>query len=41
VELTDLQRNADVWASDHQDDHHAGVPAGTPHQHEGGHANDE
>jgi hypothetical protein len=32
--LVDRQQNADVWASDHRDDHHAGVPAGTPHGHD-------
>jgi hypothetical protein len=31
-ELADRTQNADVWASDHLDDHHAGVPAGAPHQ---------
>jgi hypothetical protein len=36
VELADHQRNADVWAGDHRDDHQAGVPAGTPHDHEEG-----
>ena len=30
VELADRQQNADCWASDHHDDHLAGVPAGTP-----------
>jgi hypothetical protein len=36
--LADRTQNADVWASDHLDDHSAGVPAGTPHTHhdEGG-----
>jgi hypothetical protein len=34
VELADRQQNADVWASDHRDDHHAGVPAGQPHHHD-------
>jgi hypothetical protein len=33
LELADRTQNADVWASDHHDDHHAGVPAGTPHRH--------
>jgi hypothetical protein len=33
-ELADHQQNADVWASDHLDDHHTGVPAGTPHGHD-------
>jgi hypothetical protein len=32
--LADRQQNADVWASDHRDDHHAGVAAGTPHDHD-------
>jgi hypothetical protein len=36
AELAHRQQNADVWASDHHDDHQAGVPVGTPHQHEGG-----
>jgi hypothetical protein len=35
AELAALTQNADVWASDHRDDHHAGVPAGRPHAHEG------
>jgi hypothetical protein len=34
VELADRLQNADVWASDHLDDHQAGVPAGTPHTHD-------
>jgi len=34
VELADRTRNADVWASDHHDDHQAGVPAGTSHGHD-------
>jgi hypothetical protein len=34
VELADRERNADVWASDHLEDHHAGVPAGQPHPHD-------
>jgi hypothetical protein len=34
VELADRTQNADVWASDHLDDHHTGVPAGTPHGHD-------
>ena len=34
LELADRQQNADVWASDHVDDHHAGVPAGQPHDHD-------
>jgi hypothetical protein len=34
AELADQQRNADVWASDHLDDHRAGVPVGTPHRHD-------
>jgi hypothetical protein len=34
VELADRTQNADVWASDHHDDHHVGVPAGTPHRHD-------
>jgi hypothetical protein len=34
VELADRQQNADVWASDHHYDHHAGIPAGTPHTHD-------
>jgi hypothetical protein len=36
LELADRQQNADRWASDHHDDHHAGVPAGIPHDHEEG-----
>jgi hypothetical protein len=32
AELADRQQNADLWASDH----HADVPAGTPHTHEEG-----
>jgi hypothetical protein len=36
AELADRLRNADVWASDHLADHHAGVPAGTRHQHQEG-----
>jgi hypothetical protein len=36
AELVDRQRNADVWASDHLADHDAGVPAGTPHEHQEG-----
>jgi hypothetical protein len=36
VELADRQQDANLWASDHRDDHHAGVPAGTPHEHEEG-----
>jgi hypothetical protein len=36
AELADRQRNADAWASDHLDDHHAGVPAGTAHDHQEG-----
>ena len=35
-ELADRTQNADLWASDHRDDHHAGVPAGTAHTHEEG-----
>jgi hypothetical protein len=35
AELAAHTQNADVWASDHRDDHHAGVPAGQPHTHEG------
>jgi hypothetical protein len=34
LELADRQQNADVWASDHLEDHHAGVPAGQPHTHD-------
>jgi hypothetical protein len=34
VELADRTQNADVWASDHHDDHRAGVPVGTPHGHD-------
>ncbi len=34
VELADRTQNADVWASDHRDDHRAGVPAGTSHGHD-------
>jgi hypothetical protein len=34
AELADRQQNADVWASDHLDDHRAGVPAGSPHRHD-------
>jgi hypothetical protein len=34
AELADRERNADVWASDHLEDHHAGVPAGQPHTHD-------
>jgi hypothetical protein len=34
VGLADRTQNADVWARDHHDDHHAGVPAGTPHRHD-------
>jgi hypothetical protein len=34
LELADRTRNADVWASDHHDDHHVGVPVGTPHAHD-------
>jgi hypothetical protein len=34
AELADRTQNADVWACDHHDDHHAGVPAGTSHEHE-------
>ena len=34
AELADRTQNADVWASDHRDDHHAGVPAGAPHRHD-------
>jgi hypothetical protein len=34
MELADRTHNADRWASDHHDDHHAGVPAGTSHEHE-------
>jgi hypothetical protein len=36
AELADRQRNVDVWAGDHLDDHHAGVPAGIRHQHQEG-----
>jgi hypothetical protein len=36
-ELADHQQNADVWASDHLEDHHAGVPAGQPHTHDHDH----
>jgi hypothetical protein len=34
AELAGLTQNADMWASDHRDDHHAGVPAGRPHTHD-------
>jgi hypothetical protein len=33
LELADRTQNADLWARDHLDDHHAGAPAGTPHRH--------
>jgi hypothetical protein len=33
TELAGRQQNADIWAADHLDDHHAGVPAGTSHTH--------
>jgi hypothetical protein len=36
AELADRMCNADGWASDHLDDHHAGVPAGIRHQHQEG-----
>jgi hypothetical protein len=34
VELAERIQNADLWASDHHDDHHAAVPAGAPHRHD-------
>jgi hypothetical protein len=40
AEAADRTQNADAWASDHLDDHHAGVPAGAPHQHQEGPADD-
>jgi hypothetical protein len=36
ADLAGRTRNADVWASDHLADHRAGVPAGTPHDHQEG-----
>jgi hypothetical protein len=33
AELAGRQQNADVWACDHTEDHHAGVPTSTPHTH--------
>jgi hypothetical protein len=37
TELAQREQNADVWASDHLEDHHAGVPAGQPHTHDHDH----
>jgi hypothetical protein len=37
AELAQREQNADVWASDHLEDHHAGVPAGQPHTHDHDH----
>jgi hypothetical protein len=36
VELADRTQNADRWSGDHLDDHRAGVPAGSRHDHEEG-----
>jgi hypothetical protein len=34
AELADRAQNVGRWASDHLDDHRAGVSAGTPHGHD-------
>jgi hypothetical protein len=36
TDLAEVDHNADRWASDHRDYHHAGVPTGTAHAHNEG-----